>query len=124
MGRIQQWTAAAGITSGSLFRRIRRSGRVQADRLRPKAIPGILRRWATAAGIEGGARGHSLRVGSAVSFAEKGASLVEMQTAGRWQSPNIPGRYAKEVIAWREGPLRKYRGEYEGRGALAKVDFV
>ena len=108
--RIRAWQAAAGIRAGALFRRIRRGGRVQPQRLDRKAIPVILRRRAAAVGIEGIVRGHSLRVGSAVSFAEKGASLVEMQTAGRWSSPNMPGRYARDVIARREGPLRKYRG--------------
>ena len=108
--RIAAWQEAAAIEGGALFRRIRRGGHVQAARLDRKAIPLILRRWARAVGIEGGVRGHSLRVGSAVSFAEKGASLVEMQTAGRWSSPSLPGRYAQGVIARRDGPLRKYRG--------------
>ena len=38
---------------------------------------------------------HSLRVGGAQSLAAGGASLVEMQTAGRWQSPAMPGHYAR-----------------------------
>ena len=39
-----------------------------------------------AVGIEGRVSGHSLRVGRAQSLAAGGASLVELQTAGRWQS--------------------------------------
>ena len=108
--RIGAWVDAAGIEDGALFRWIRRGGHVQPGRLTPRSIPLVIRRWARAAGIEANVRGHSLRVGSAVSFAERGASLVEMQTAGRWKSPSLPARYAQSVIARRDGPLRKYRG--------------
>ena len=33
--------------------------------------------------------GHSLRVGSAISLAQAGATVVDMQNAGRWKSPQI-----------------------------------
>ena len=52
--------------------------------------------------------GHSLRVGSAQSLATAGASLVEMQVAGRWQSPNMPGYYAQGQLA-RQGAVAKLR---------------
>ena len=43
------------------------------------------RKRPSAVGIEGRVSGHSLRVGDAQSLAAGGASIVEMQTAGRWQ---------------------------------------
>ena len=64
---------------------------------------------AAAAGIEGRVSGHSLRVGGAQSLAAGGASIVEMQTAGRWQSPAMPGHYA--------------RGQLAARGAVARVRY-
>ena len=42
--------------------------------------------------------GHSLRVGSAQSLAAAGASVVEMQQAGRWKSPSMPGQYARKQM--------------------------
>ena len=54
-----------------------------------------------AVGIEGRVSGHSLRVGGAQSLAAGGASLVEMQTAGRWQSPAMPGHY--HGASWQHG---------------------
>ena len=45
--------------------------------------------------LKGQFSGHSLRVGSAQSMATRGASLVEMQTDGRWTSPTMPGRYSR-----------------------------
>ena len=38
-----------------------------------------------AAGVEGFISGHSLRVGSAISLAQAGASVVDMQNASRWE---------------------------------------
>ena len=47
--------------------------------------------------IEGRVSGHSLRVGGAQSLAAGGASLVEMQTAGRCTKARVvsepPGRH-------------------------------
>ena len=40
--------------------------------------------------------GHSLRVGSAVSLADAGATMKEVQRAGRWQEPTMPARYVRE----------------------------
>ena len=70
---------------------------------------GIIRRRAAAVGIEGRVSGHSLRVDGAQSLAAGGASIVEMQTAGRWQSPAMPGHYA--------------RGQLAARGAVARVRY-
>ena len=52
--------------------------------------------------------GHSLRVGGAQSLASAGVSLVEMQFAGRWRSPVMPGRYAQEQIT-KQGAVARPR---------------
>ena len=59
--------------------------------------------------MQGRVSGHSLRVGGAQSLAAGGASLVEMQQAGRWQSPSMPGHYAK--------------GQLADRGAVARIRY-
>ena len=112
VSRVNAWLAAAGHQDGPLFRRVRRGGRVEGDpgrRLSVNAIRQIIRSRAAAVGIEGRVSGHSLRVGGAQSLAAGGASLVEMQTAGRWQSPAMPGHYA--------------RGQLAARGAVARVRY-
>ena len=112
VSRVNAWLAAAGHRDGPLFRRVRRGGRVEGDpgrRLSVNAIRRIIRRRAAAVGIEGRVSGHSLRVGGAQSLAAGGASIVEMQTAGRWQSPAMPGHYA--------------RGQLAARGAVARVRY-
>lgn len=108
VARIDAWTAAAGIDSGPLWRRVRRGGHVGADRLGAQSIRAVIASAAAAVGIDG-ASGHSLRVGGAVSLARAGASVVEMQQAGRWASTTMPARYA--------------RGELAARGAVARLRY-
>ena len=107
--RVRAWLHAAGISSGPLFRRVRRGGHLDASRLQVRSVRQIVAERARDAGIEGRVSGHSLRVGAAQSLAAAGASLVDMQTAGRWTSPVMPGHYA--------------RGQIAGRGAVARFRY-
>ena len=109
MRRVRSWMDHAGIAAGPLFRSVNRGGNVQPGRLSDRSIRTIIQARAADAGIEGRVSGHSLRVGSAQSLASAGASVVDMQTAGRWKSPSMPGRYA--------------RGELAGRGAVARLRY-
>ena len=101
---------AASIESGPIFRRVRRGDKtIGAAPLSTRAARAIISRRAKAADLQGRFSGHSLRVGAAQSLAAGGASLVEMQTAGRWQSPAMPGHYA--------------RGQLAARGAVARLRY-
>ena len=105
--RVLAWKEAAGIDSGPLFRRIRKGGRVEATALTAKSIRAIIQRWAKGAGVEGRVSGHSLRVGAAQSLVSAGATLPELQQAGRWLSPTVPTHYT--------------RGQLAGQGAVARL---
>ena len=63
--------------------------------MQPRAVADAIRSRAAAAGIDR-ASGHSLRVGAAVSMAQRGASLVAMQQAGGWCQ-----RRLKKLQTWR-----------------------
>ncbi|WP_334029732.1 tyrosine-type recombinase/integrase [Alteromonas sp. P256] len=66
----------------------------------------IYRLWqriAARAGLQENITPHSGRVGGAVSLAEDGASLPELQLAGGWQSPEMPGHYTKQASVKRGG---------------------
>ena len=108
VARVRAWLDAAGIADGPMFQRLDKAGRPR-GRLSTVSVRAIIQRRAADAGIEGRVSGHSLRVGGAQSLAAAGASVVEMQTAGRWQSPSMPGRYA--------------RGQLAARGAVAKLRY-
>ena len=84
VARVRAWMAAAGIEDGPLFQRLDKAGQPWGP-LSTQSIRAIIRRRAQDAGIEGRVSGHSLRVGSAQSLATAGASVVEMQQAGRWR---------------------------------------
>ena len=105
---IARYRRRAGVDSGALFRRIRFQNHVTADRLGVKGAREAIRRRAAEAGVDGAISGHSLRVGSAVSLAEAGASVREVQRAGRWQEPTMPARYVREAPSERS-PVEKYK---------------
>ncbi len=105
---IKRYRRRAGIESGALFRRIRYHKHVTEDRLGVKGARGAIQRRAREAGIEGAISGHSLRMGSALSLAEAGATVKEVQRAGRWQDVTMPARYVREAPA-EESPVEKYK---------------
>ena len=52
------------------------------------------------------------QVGTAVSLAQSGATLVDMQTAGRWGDPTkMPAHYAKAELAERGAVARSFYGK-------------
>lgn len=107
---INAWREAAGVHDGALFPAMRRGNVVLDHGMSTVAARAIVKRRAAQAGIKAPRiSGHSMRVGSAESLAEAGASLVAMQTAGRWQTASMPAHYAKNQLA--------------GRGAIAKLKY-
>jgi site-specific recombinase XerD len=105
---IQKYRDKADIHEGALFRRIRRGGHVQPQRLTDFAARRIIQKRAAHAGVEGFIAGHSLRVGTAISLAKAGATVVDMQVAGRWKSSQMPAHYAKAELAER-GAIARYK---------------
>ena len=105
---INRYRAKAGIEGGALFRRVVRGDHVQPTRLSISGARDAIKMWANIAGVEGFISGHSLRVGSAVSLAQAGASVVDMQVAGRWKSSTMPAHYAKAELAER-GAIARFK---------------
>ena len=107
-GVLERYGERAGIARGALFRHIRRGGHIQSQRLTTVSARRIIQKRAQTAGIEGFISGHSLRVGSAVSLAQAGATVVDMQVAGRWKSSQMPAHYAKAELAER-GAIARFK---------------
>ena len=105
---LNQYRERADITRGALFRHIRRGDHIQSNRLNPHSARRIIKKRAHAAGVAGFISGHSLRVGSAVSLAQAGATVVDMQVAGRWKSSQMPAHYAKAELAER-GAIARFK---------------
>ena len=104
--RVSAWTDASGISSGPLFRRVGKAGALGPTALSVESIRAIIQRWARRAGITGRVSGHSLRVGSAQSLVSAGATLPELQQAGRWLSAEMPAHYARAERAGRNAVAR------------------
>jgi len=68
----------------------------------------IIKKRATDASVGGFISEHSLRVGSAVSLTQAGATVVDMQVAGRWKSSQMPAHYAKTDLAER-GAIARFK---------------
>ena len=105
---LKQYRERAEISRGAVFRHIRRGGHVQSERLTTVSARRIIQKRAADAGVEGFISGHSLRVGSAVSLAQAGATVVDMQVAGRWKSSQMPAHYAKAELAER-GAIARFK---------------
>lgn len=102
------------ISKGILFRRVSNHknallpfdesvSEYSANVLDYSSIYRIWKRIALRAGISENITPHSGRVGGAVSLAEDGATLPELQLAGGWNSPEMPGHYTKQANVKRGG---------------------
>lgn len=115
--RIRRWLAWVDLKrTDPLFQRLDRAHRPQGGMSR-RAMYTVIRERAKAAGVEGEVGSHSLRVGAAQSLAAAGASVVEMQTVGRWKSPTMPARYARAERAGRNAVARLRYGRPAARPA-------
>lgn len=107
-GVLKRYRKMGDISGGALFRRIRRGGHIHNERLTAHSARRIIKKRSADAGVEGFISGHSLRVGSAVSLAQAGATVVDMQVAGRWKSAQMPAHYAKAELAER-GAIARFK---------------
>ena len=108
MKGIRRLKKEADISTGALFCQIRKGDNPTHQRLTATGAREIIKARATAAGVAGFISGHSLRVGSAVSLAQAGATVVDMQTAGRWKSSDMPAHYARAELAER-GAIARFK---------------
>ena len=101
------WLRHARIKKGPAFRPVSADGKTVARRLSASAIRRAIRTRAEEAGIDGRISGHSLRIGSAQTLAAEGATMVEMQLAGRWRDTKMPAVYGRGEIE-SQSPVNKY----------------
>ena len=116
--RLKRWMEAAGTAHDAVFRPVLKNGTVQESRLSARSLQNIAKRWAAEAGVLGRITWHSLRIGSAQELVARGASLVELQHVGRWQSPTMPARYVRGQLA-AEGAMARLRYGRWGTGSRA-----
>ena len=117
---IVAWLAAAGHTSGPLFRSVHATGRLGAA-LHAQKVSAIFKKLAARAGpqlrrlgIDASAvSGHSCRVGMAQDLVGAGLELPAVMQAGRWKTSAMVARYAERLLA-AQGAVAQYHAR---RGA-------
>ena len=68
-------------------------------KLQPRSLARRIQRLCVKCGLGDGYSGHSLRVGTVHDLLERGASLLQVQSVGRWKSPTMPAYYGRSQLA-------------------------
>ena len=113
---VHEWLKRAGLTEGYLFRRMTpRGDNLYRDKetgepshLTGDGVRRIIKQCAARVGLTEKVSGHSLRIGTTVSLAKSGASLVDIQVAGRWKDPGMPAHYARTELGKR-GAIARFK---------------
>lgn len=103
MRYLTKWISRARIKNGALFRAVRHNGSGIGGPLDPADVGRIFKAMARAARLPADTlpriSGHSTRVGAAQDMLRYKETLASIMQAGRWKSPEMVGRYVKEVAA-------------------------
>lgn len=98
---VKAWREAAAITTGPLFRRVRRGAQLGDKALNPYAVALIIKKYAARLGLDPRAfAGHSLRSGFLTSAAMNRASLFKLREVSRHKSLNRLQVYVHQAEAF------------------------
>ena len=99
---LKSWLAAAGITSGPIFRSVKRGGAV-AGRLPAQSVADIVKSYAERVGLDPAQfAGHSMRSGFLTSAAKRGASIFKMMDQSRHRSVETLRGYVRDAEIFKE----------------------
>jgi site-specific recombinase XerD len=96
------WLDAAGITTGPVFRSLRKGGKVGA-RLTDRSVAKIVKGHAARVGLDPALfAGHSLRAGFLTSAAAGGASIFKMMDVSRHRSVDTLRGYVRDAEIFKD----------------------
>ena len=100
---VRAWLDASGITSGPVFRRVRKNGRIGDEALNAETVAALIKDYAGRVGLRPeDYAGHSLRSGFLTSAAEAGASALRMAEVSRHKSLDTLLGYVRRADAFRD----------------------
>ena len=113
---VREWLERSELEEGYLFRRMTSRGdnlyrdkeTGEPSNLTDDGVRRIIKTCAARVGLTEKVSGHSLRIGTTVSLARSGASLVDIQVAGRWKDPGMPAHYARAQLVER-GAIARFK---------------
>lgn len=101
---IKLWISKLPINSGYLLRSLSPKHHIRNAPLKYRTVLDVFKSASLLVDQEYGFfTGHSGRVGGAVELAEAGASLLDIQRAGRWANAAMPARYTRKSSAKKTG---------------------
>lgn len=105
---VRDWLELAGITDGPVFRSVDRHGNVRSTRLTDHAVALILKRAATAAGLDAAdISGHSLRAGFVTEAKKHGADDAAIMDQTGHKSLAMVQRYHRRAKKWEKPASEK-----------------
>ena len=100
-----EWLNGAGITSGPIFRSIRKGGRLQDKALSCKSVANLIKKQCFLLGLNPADFGaHSLRSGLLTSAAEAGADGVTLSQHARHKDPKQTMIYIQHANRYKNNP--------------------
>jgi hypothetical protein len=99
---LKGWLAAGGITSGPIFRSVRRGGAV-GGRLPAQSVAEIVKCYAERVGLDPAQfAGHSMRSGFLPSAAKRGESIFKLMDQSRHRSVETLRGYVRDAEIFKE----------------------
>jgi site-specific recombinase XerD len=99
---LKAWLAAAGITTGAVFRSVKKGGKV-ANRLSAQSVADIVKTYAERVGLDPALfAGHSMRAGFLTSAAKRGASIFKMMDVSRHKSVETLRGYVRDAEIFKD----------------------
>lgn len=104
---LQAWLSASGITTGYVFRWMRRGGNLQDEPMTPASVARIIKQAAEGAGLDPALfSGHSLRRGRITSLARAGVAERHIMEHSRHKSERVMRGYIEQATIW-DNPATK-----------------
>jgi integrase len=104
----RNWIAAAGITTGAVFRGINNRGLLASERLDANSVARIVKRAARLVGIDPAAyAGHSLRAGFCTQAYLNGVPELAIMRQSRHKSLDTVRKYIRDKSLFRDNPAAK-----------------
>ncbi len=95
---LQEWLSVSGITSGPVFRPVRRGGKVRDTRLTAQSICLLVEAYAGKIDLPAADFGaHSLRAGAITTAARRGASVFKIKEVSRHKSIDTLAGYVRDA---------------------------
>jgi len=104
LGLISRWKEMSLTVCGYLLRSLTPSKAVTQRGMQYSAVLESFKRLSVLVEIDSEVfTGHSARVGGAVTLAENGCSVLDIQRSGGWKTPNMPARYTEQTSIQNQG---------------------